>query len=381
MKPIFQDKFRTLWNGNALVMRQLAAESVQCVVTSPPYWGLRKYKGRQVVVWDSGNGCAHEWGPPLQATNSGGGWAKPGYERKGKYRVPGDGKRDWGLGKVDLGMFCQKCGDWKGAFGNEPTPELYVEHTVQVLRSIRRVLRKDGVVFWNVGDNYYGSANGYRAKGQHGITRVTDEEVAYPMRRKQRHLKPKDLTLIPFRVAIAAQEDGWYVRADIIWQKKNCKPESVRDRPTKVHEHIFMLTKSPRYFWNEEESRESASDWGTRDRAKYRGGTADPALKNRGMADINFADRGRNMRSVWSMPTVPPKVTSKIDHFAVFPEELPERAIRAATRENDLVLDPFAGQGTTLLVAARLGRRSVGFEISRAYCQLAIQNNNQLRIV
>ena len=374
-------------------MNQLADNSVQCVVTSPPYWGLRKYAGEQEIT------------------------------------------------------------EWDCAFGLEPTPEMYVQHSIEILREIRRVLRKDGVVFWNIGDSYASSPPGnkkelYRWQHQHRPEKDMNESL---VRRSTitDGLKPKDLCLIPFRLAIAAQEDGWWVRSVIIWAKPNPMPESVTDRPTESHEYILMLTKSAKYYWDQEAVRESAQAWGTRDRSNYRMGTDDPLLKQHGMENINFAELGRNLRSVWEFPTGPYPGA----HFAVFPEKLPELCIKAATPEvgccskcgapwervldkkpsqfsirvrdakagratpeegykatqeeidgypgnhpdpgfrktigwqptckcnapqvPSIVLDPFAGSGTTLWVAKKLGRLAVGYDISEEYCQLGNKRNRQ----
>jgi len=152
---------------------------------------------------------------------------------------------------------CSLCGAWKGAYGLEPTPEMYVEHTIEILREIRRVLRKDGVVFWNIGDSYAGSGGpGSQYDTKHPGYGKQFEKFTNPNKKGFKTIKPKDLCLIPFRVAIAAQEDGWWVRSVIIWSKPNPMPESVTDRPTESHEYILMLTKSARYYWDMEAVRE-----------------------------------------------------------------------------------------------------------------------------
>ncbi len=201
-------------------MRRLPAESVQCCVTSPPYWGLRDYKT-----------------PP-------GEWPAMSY-------LPMTG-----AGKITVPA-------WTGCFGQEPTVEMYVAHTVLIVREVRRVLKADGTVWWNLGDSYAGGGNGGGgsfANDGPRMLRMTGTNKNVPGRKGDRGvvggLKAKDLGMIPARVALALQADGWYLRQDIIWAKRNCMPESVTDRCTRSHEHIFMLAKSPRYFYDAEAIKE-----------------------------------------------------------------------------------------------------------------------------
>ena len=292
----------TLYQGDARdVLLTLADESVQTVVTSPPYWGLRDYG-------------------------------------------------------VD------------GQIGLEPTPELYVENMVSIFREVRRVLRSDGTLWLNMGDSYAGSGAGGGGNrkgnehGQHNAVAKKGRPSALPTH------KPKDLVGIPWRLAFALQADGWYLRSDIIWSKPNPMPESVQDRPTKAHEYIFLLTKSARYYYDAEAIREPAQDWGLRDRTngKYHNeGTG--LTPHSGLANSNNAESGRNKRSVWEIPTQPYSGA----HFATFPEALVRPCILAGTSEAGVVLDPFAGSGTTLAVATSLGRKSIGIELSDEYMEIA----------
>ena len=320
--------------GNSLLeLKKIPKESIQTVVTSPPYWGLRDY----------------------------------GHDSQ---------------------------------LGAENTPDEYVDGLVDVFREIRRVLKKDGTVWLNLGDSYpTGKIEG---------------------------LKPKDLAGIPWRVAFALQEDGWWLRSDIIWHKPNPMPESVTDRPTKSHEYIFLLTKNPRYYydadavrephtWEENNPRLSGME---RNAQKYRdkvygGGCSGfaghsgtrkadgsslnhPLGKNKRTVWTeddknikgNMSERGvtrtteglnlksaeekqhplgRNKRDVWTVNTKPfPEA-----HFATFPEKLIDTCIKAGTKENDIVLDPFSGAGTTGVVACKLNRIYIGIELNPEYAEMS----------
>jgi DNA modification methylase len=566
MLPFYQDNHIKFYNKDCRSMEELADNSIQCVVTSPPYWGLRKYAGNQDLIWGGDKECKHEWIGREILLDNGRGDAQKSGKYSSQESIPDTLHSD---------NTCSLCGAWRGAFGLEPTPELYVQHTVEILREIKRVLRKDGVCFLNLGDSYYASGgahkpehanpglsksarrggvphvwkNGRRDKElldlkvrdffsqnpcgecvkillnhsldnydyhalalaisdvlsthshkeqrtarldnsdsayqdghnvdgtlglcsfasflngvalgvqgstshavsgefphchsvqsywdfpslneivlpslhqsndgicpfwlylfSHGIQGLTEsilntleidgssvvrikdmvyDSSAYSIiPHHHSNLKPKDLCLIPFRVAIAAQEDGWWVRSVIIWSKNNPMPESVKDRPTESHEYILMLTKSAHYYWDMEAVREKYTEplnrWGGpefrdsshkyielggHDGQQHYGATS-MFRKGRPVRPI---ETGRNLRSVWSFPTQPYREA----HFAVFPEALPERCIKAGSKEGDIILDPFAGSGTTLWVAKKLNRKSVSYELSEEYCQLIIKRVRQ----
>lgn len=317
------------------VLSEMPGEFVQCVTTSPPFWGLRKYSGEQETIWGD-NHCQHEWIETNCPTKVG----KQGMTETDK----------WPSVVVDSrpkpSNTCSLCGAWKGALGLEPTPEMYVSHIVEIFREGRRVLRKDGVAFLNIGDSYATHAS--KRSGQFGADIKAGFDDVFTQRKtpaRDYGLKEKDLCLIPFRLAIALQSDGWWLRSVIIWSKNNPMPESVTDRPTESHEYILMLTKSARYYWDAEAVREP-SECLNQDSVSYRvSGKSDsrkkringikPAFGYNGFWQPNSG--GRNIRTVWEFPTQPfPtfKVDGKkIDHFAVFPEKLPELCILAATPE------------------------------------------------
>jgi DNA modification methylase len=202
-------------------LRRLPDQSVHCVVTSPPYWNLRDY-GIPPSVWGGDSACAHEWEQPLTRRLRG----KVG----DKSTIDGDQSRSGTRLEISHnGCFCQ-CGAWRGCFGSEPTPDMYIEHAVAVFREIRRVLRSDGTVWLNVGNG----------------------------------VKGKDLIGIPWMMAFALRADGWHLRSEIIWHKPNGMPESVTDRPTRSHDQVFLLTKRPRYYYDQQGVREPCvSDGGS----------------------------------------------------------------------------------------------------------------------
>ncbi len=294
----------------------LADESVQTCVTSPPYWGLREFVGESGVRW--GDGTVH----PL---------------------------------------------------GLEPTPELFVEHMVEVFREVKRVLRPDGTLWLNLGDSYAQQTVRHReGAGRRRGPEWIDNERSSAV---SGNLKPKDLVGIPWRVAFALQADGWYLRSDIIWAKPNPMPESVTDRPTKAHEYIFLLSKSSRYYFDADAVREAALA-PTVDGSEPPGAMRSSELKTLGLSrgtgrsnpSVTHAG-GRNIRTVWDIATQPYAGA----HFATFPEAIPERCIKAGSAPGDVVLDPFNGSGTTGRVAQRLSRDYVGLDTSREYLEMAVE--------
>lgn len=257
----------------------------------------------------------------------------------------------------------------EGQLGLEPTPAEFVAALVQVFREVHRVLRDDGTLWLNLGDSY--SSGGRK-------TRDPDEKL--PQRgsdtRPQDGLPEKNLIGIPWRVAFALQADGWYLRQEIIWHKPNPMPESVRDRCTKAHEHIFLLSKSPRYYFDHEAIKEQAVGGQAGRAASFKregskraqvipGQTAGTHRADR--EDVAYNGETRNRRSVWTVPTR----AFKGAHFATFPEQLIEPCILAGAPVGGTVLDPFMGAGTTAVVAERLGRRWVGCELNPDYAAIA----------
>jgi DNA modification methylase len=274
--------------GDALKhLASLPDGSVQTCITSPPYWGLRDY-GVASRVWGGDPECRHRWGAGERGRR---GDLLPSEQSRSKGRLGRD--RRQGAAGLKGGCFCRRCGAWKGCLGLEPEPDLYVEHLVSILREVRRVLRDDGTLWLNLGDSF--AAN------------------------RTASLKPKDLVGIPWRVAFALQADGWWLRSDIVWAKPNAMPESVADRPTRAHEFVFLLTKSPHYFYDAEAVREpdqgrrSGNGYKRPERLSYRGSEGP-----RGLDFEWVGGAGRNRRSVWTVSTQ----CFKGAHFATFPEAL-----------------------------------------------------------
>jgi len=271
-----------------------------------------------------------------------------------------------------------------GQLGLESTPEEYVAKMVEVFREVKRVLRKDGNCWLNLGDSYCGTGN----KGDYKDLKYKEGRngQAVALNHKIEGLKPKDLIGIPWRVAFALQADGWYLRQDIIWHKPNPMPESVTDRCTKAHEYIFLLSKSRHYYYDHEAIKEPAAYDGRKDTLlkgspKYEKGVVpgqvEHSMAAKGHERWKKNERGeyvRNKRSVWAIPTKPFKEA----HFATFPPELPEICIKAGCPESGTVLDPFAGAGTTLWVAEQLGVNSIGIELNPEYCEIIRHRMNSL---
>lgn len=253
-----------------------------------------------------------------------------------------------------------------GQIGLEPTPDEFVAALVAVFREVRRLLADDGTLWLNLGDSYAndgkwgGSSGGKHANALHGSTGIGRGKVTTG-------LKPKDLIGIPWRVAFALQADGWYLRQDIIWHKPNPMPESVTDRCTKAHEYIFLLSKSPRYYFDAEAIKEPASQPRGEPKQVAQHKQAVLGQNKSGTLGTNYGPETRNRRSVWTVTTKPFKGA----HFATFPPDLIEPCVLAGCPEGGTVLDPFGGAGTTGLVATQAGRDAVLCEINPEYVEMA----------
>lgn len=328
----------------------IESESVQAVITSPPYFALRKYSIPDVIVGGDKD-CKHEWEIII---------------KKASGRTNGNvgNNIDTRIHYESQTGTCIHCNAWKGQYGLEPTPQMYVEHTRLWAKEAWRVLRNDGIMFLNLADSYAGGGKGNYG---HGI----DSGV-----KAKQHPKGKDFNygeipskcqlLIPHRVAIALMDDGWTLRNTIIWYKSNGMPESVTDRFSKKYEYVFMFTKSGKYYFDLDAVREPHKDESIkRDRAGYKESPMQGRYqveweKRKGTNDQQFLNPlGKNSGDVWQIPTQP----SSEKHFAMWPERLVERMIKCSTKAGDTVLDPFAGSGTTLKVAEQLYRKGIGIDL------------------
>ena len=256
----------------------------------------------------------------------------------------------------------------EGQIGLEQTPEQYIAAVVEVFRCVRDVLADDGTLWLNIGDSY-ASAGGSQSPRKSGNN--FDNPVAgVQPRPSDLSMKPKDLIGIPWMLAFALRADGWYLRQDIIWHKPNPMPESVRDRCTKAHEYIFLLSKSERYFYDHEASKEPAVSEKPAGNKRhkyadaYSAGTSEEHRTKAGLLALTGVEwETRNRRSVWTVATRPYKGA----HFATFPPALIEPCILAGSRHGDIVLDPFMGSGTTAAVALQHGRQYLGCELNPEY--------------
>ena len=281
------------------VLRAMPAESVHCVVTSPPYWGLR----------------------------------------------------DYGIGEASIGL--------------EPTPDLYVEHIVEVFREVRRVLRADGTVWLNLGDGYSsGGRTTYNDVGSNLDVHVPKQRPDNPP-----GLKPKDLLMMPARVALALQADGWWLRSEIVWAKTNTMPESMKDRPTSSHEKLFLLAKAAHYWYDADAiktpAKESSISRWQQNIEEQQGSAFNDRWDQ--MTKDEQQSMGANKRDVWWLSPA----TSDIDHYAVMPEGLVEPCVLAGCPEDGTVLDPFGGSGTVGVVAQKLGRRAILIDMKGEYLDMA----------
>ena len=259
-------------------------------------------------------------------------------------------------------------GGEKNQIGQEQSPEEFIDELVKVFRIVRDKLKDDGTLWVNIGDSYYN----YRpSKGKsypkQTVSKTKQDLPDYSSKRNNKlsNYKEKDLIGIPFMLAFALRNDGWYLRQDIIWHKPNPMPESVRDRCTKAHEYIFLLSKSKKYYYDNEAIKEPVKqDWGTRNRANGKYHNSGTGLQPHSGLTKSYTTK--NKRSVWSITNKPYKHA----HFATFPPDLIEPCILAGSREGDIVLDPFMGSGTTAMVSKQHNRHYIGCELHEDYGEL-----------
>jgi site-specific DNA-methyltransferase (cytosine-N4-specific) len=352
--------YNEIYEGDAKnLLEFLPDESVDCVITSPPYWGLRDY-GIEPLVWDGKVDCQHEWGKEIP------GAGKNNDQTAGEKQktVHGSINRD----NRPPSQFCQFCGAWRGSLGLEPTYQLYLDHLMQIFGEVKRVLKKTGTCWVNLGDTYNNSPSNQSPNlGNAAALKKIGRQA-----RTQKIIPTKSLVGISERFAIRMTDElGWIRRNTIIWHKRNCMPSSASDRFTVDFEYVYFFTKSGKYWFEQQKEPYTApmNRWGG-DKLKADGestwdnGTGQDTYRDR---DMRPDKDGRNRRCVWDIPTKPFSGA----HFAVFPTALVEPCILAGCPVAGVVLDPFAGSGTVRLVALNNGRLSLGFEIKKEYIDIA----------
>ena len=397
------------------VLKGLPAGIVDCVVTSPPYWGLRDYGTGE---WEGGDpACDHTKSMPSAEHEE-------NIKRRERLGYEGHGGWEKTAQRGDGKSYCPACGAKRidKQIGLEATFAEWLEKMVEVFREVRRVMKDEASLWVNCGDGYNGTGNtgggddgkrrgieGYGAEGAYGKGTWTPPRAT--------GLKPKDLIGMPWRLAFALQADGWYLRSDIIWSKPNPMPESVTDRPTKSHEYLFLLTKQPRYYYDAEAIREKAEYGRGSDPSGNMFSRIGHSDNHREGSKGHTFNGGRNKRDVWWLATQPfPE-----SHFATMPEALVEPCIRAGTSQKGycpecgkpwirvvereiehtqkthtvgwkpscecggdpvpgIILDPFMGSGTVGLVAKKLGRDFLGIELNPEYIEIAERRLDEVRL-
>lgn len=346
--------------GNCLeIMQKWIDEGVKVntCVTSPPYYGLRDYG---TATWEGGDiNCDHknaEINPLKVGGFTGDRLRKENGSENKKY--------------LKLKEQCPDCGAIKkdSQIGLEQTPKEYIENMVRVFRLVRELLTDDGTLWVNIGDSYAGNCSRASNNGRAGFGNARETVT----NRMSEGIKQKDLIGIPWMLAFALREDGWYLRQDIIWHKPNPMPESVKDRCTKSHEYIFLLSKSPKYYFDNEAIKEDAVHSNRKaGNSKPQKGVDEKFMDTRGglfEAQQKIYEK-RNKRDVWSVNVKPYKGA----HFATYPVELIEPCIKAGCPDGGIVLDPFMGSGTTAQVAIANNKQYLGCELNTEYKHLQDQ--------
>ena len=348
------------------MLKTIPDGTVDCCVTSPPYYGLRDYG---TATWVGGDpSCPH-------------------YRTSKKSDKTATGHKNMmetghAVGDAIYKTVCPICGAVRvdNQIGLEETPDEYIDRLVTVFREVKRVLRDDGTLWLNIGDSYCGTGDNGNYKDPKNPEGRNGQAVA--KNKRIDGIKSKDMIGIPWMLAFALRADGWYLRQDIIWHKPNPMPESVKDRCVKSHEYIFLFSKKPRYFFDYKAIQEE-SKWNGKDKRSGKGRISYDGKRTEGGVEktkaqqsfVSIAGR-RNKRDVWRIATRPYKEA----HFATFPEQLIEPCILAGSRPNGIVLDPFFGSGTTGVVAEKFGRRYIGIELNEEYIELAKKRLNGVQM-
>lgn len=324
---------------------------VDSVITSPPYWNLRRYLGVPDSIWDDKEDCQHEFTVTKSKINND---ESEEADIEAKY------------------AFCKHCGAWKGQLGLEPTIQLFISHLMQIMDEIYRVLKPEGTCFVNLGDTYMNNSS-YTERGRQGFGR---DKIGM-MNKVNGEVPLKSLCLIPHRFAIACADRKWIIRNDCVWAKKNCLPESVTDRFAKKHEYFFFMTKSQKYFFDLDAIRDKHKQSSYSRINQNSGNPKFNGVKDRdyigGDQTLNpkqfLNEKGKNPGDVsdfWDVPTKP----SRNEHYASYNDELLLKPVLAGCPEGGIIYDPFFGTGSTGEVALRSNRNFIGSEMSPEYVKI-----------
>ena len=409
----------TVIQGHVLdVLGSFPDNCVDVVVTSTPYWGLRDYGKQNIIVWGGDCRCEHVWGNEIIIQQRG--------SIQGETCQVGNQIRGVQKTHIDSGSFCSKCGAWRGQLGLEPHPQMFIDHLTQVFSEAQRVLKKNGSLWLNLGDTFYTkSGSNFKGSNENYTKQALKVNIAAgnQVRElfKSNWLQSKQKLMIPARVAIALQEQGWILRNEIVWHKINHMPESVNDRLTRSWESVYFFTKNRKYYFNLDKIRkpikkstlercsrpfynnkgeefagyglssqqnyaakvksyngkfdgygEKSEQYGSpRARTQRKIDATAPFFIQKGSGgNINLPaenPQGANPGDVWSLTTEPFKGA----HFATFPKKLIRRILKCACPKGGLVLDPFCGSGTALLVAHKMGFDWVGIDLNPEYVKMA----------
>jgi len=370
-----------IYNENCLdTMARMPGGFLQCVVTSPPYYGLRSYKtepqiwettAAQDFCWFGSPGEVskkHIWGKELPFSKQDDRTAEQKIQQGAT--VGSNQKFNDENTKGNSGNFCKRCNSWRGELGLEPTFQLYISHLLQIFAEVKRVLKPDGTVFVNLGDSFAGSGKGIGDKnGSHGKSVFTDDHIS-KTDWSQISVRAKSLMNIPHRFFIGMTDELQMIqRNNINWWKRACMPSSATDRWTVDFESIGFFTKNAKYKFNQQiEAFQSSASEVAR---QYSNGFKETefATNKQYSGGVGYGASGRNARTTWDIGFEP----SGDEHYASYPTKLVERMILAGTDENDIVYDPFGGTATTALTAHRLGRQWICSELQPNYVDISNQ--------
>jgi site-specific DNA-methyltransferase (cytosine-N4-specific) len=363
-----EDIKNTILHGHVIdQLKKIPDNSIDMMVTSPPYYALRRY-GTTPLVWGGDPNCNHEWEYGIKKGISGGTKSK---------KVKTHGTENFQIVPDTKFGFCVHCNAWLGEFGSEPTLQLYLDHSFMICEEVRRVLKPTGSLWWNIDDSRSGSNQGAGAsrigtkQGTNRGTNYMGDKDFKSILGGKTGIAKKSLMGIPDRFKIGMIDRGWVNRQEIIWWKPNAMTESMKDRFTDDFEKFYWFTKNGKYYFEQQkEPYKSKVDHKPRDKnsEKYDG----TGLYSAGGRDY-YSQGGRNKRAVWTINTKGYKGA----HFATFPEELVKTPIISCCPENGIVLDVFFGSGTSGVVAKKNNRNFIGIELNPEYIELAEERLNK----